>query len=164
MGCRSVRSVKLLICLTSFTARFMHIFCTLQCAFSAFTLLMHYLRVLVQFLNFHGQPGARLDADQSVHEGRKQRLRTSLLLRIIDWFLFGTPSRHSAALKSVWVDQTLNQPRWRAFITAVNTEWTGFTIYVSLYTLVVDAPSLGDLNIMTSLTDFPPVFSMCSQQ
>ena len=55
-----------------------------------------------------------------------------MALRIADLFLFGGPSKYLKTLRSVWVDHTVIQPRWRAFIDALNAEWAGFTIYVSL--------------------------------
>ena len=85
----------------------------------------------VQFLSFHGQPEARLDTDQSIYEFSGHRARTSILLHIINPVFFGTPSTYSEEIKRVWVDELVNLPRWRTFITTRTTEWTGFTIYVS---------------------------------
>ncbi|KAF9237043.1 hypothetical protein BU15DRAFT_76281 [Melanogaster broomeanus] len=87
----------------------------------------------VHFLNFHGQINARLDADQSIYETQDDRTRTSVILRIINPVLFGAPAVHLEDLRGVWVDRTVNQPRWKAFITNMNTQWAGFTIYVGLY-------------------------------
>ncbi|KAL4068826.1 hypothetical protein V8B97DRAFT_1872600, partial [Scleroderma yunnanense] len=110
----------------------------------------------VQFLNFHGQPGARLDVDQSVYESSKQRTQRSTVLRILDLFLFGAPSRYSKPLRSVWVDHTVVQPRWRAFMTALNTEWTGFTIY-STVMLAVDVSFLGAPGVNSGTESFQSI-------
>ena len=85
----------------------------------------------VQFLSFHGQPGARLDTDQSIYESPERRARISTLLRIINFVFFGASYTYSEEIKRVWVDELVNLPRWRAFITTRIAEWTSFTIYVS---------------------------------
>lgn len=95
----------------------------------------------VQFLSFHGQPEARLDTDQSIYESSGHRARTSILLHIINPVFFGTPSTYSEEIKRVWVDELVNLPRWRTFITTRTTEWTGFTIY-STVMLAVDVSLL----------------------
>lgn len=110
----------------------------------------------VHYLNFHGQPGARLDVDQSVYESPKQRARKSVALRIADPFLFGGPSKYLKTLQSVWVDHTVIQPRWRAFIGALNAEWAGFTIY-STVMLAVDVGLLGAPGVDQGKENFQPV-------
>ncbi|KAF9225141.1 hypothetical protein BS17DRAFT_580315 [Gyrodon lividus] len=91
----------------------------------------------VHFFNFHGQLGARLDVDQSIYETPQGRSRTSVVLRTVNWILFGAPAVHSQGLRRLWVDQTVNQPRWKAFVVNVSNEWAGFTIY-STVMLAVD--------------------------
>jgi hypothetical protein len=76
--------------------------------------------------------GARLDVDQSIYETAQERSRTSVVLRTVNLILFGAPAIHSEGLRRVWVDQTVNQPRWKAFVANVNNEWAGFTIYVGI--------------------------------
>ncbi|KAH7886377.1 hypothetical protein F5I97DRAFT_1274383 [Phlebopus sp. FC_14] len=83
----------------------------------------------IQFFNFHGQLGARLDVDQSVYETPQERARISLLLRIVNVLLFGAPVVHAKGLKGVWVDMTIVQRRWKAFVSNVTNEWAGFTVY-----------------------------------
>ncbi|KAF8836691.1 hypothetical protein BDN67DRAFT_936435 [Paxillus ammoniavirescens] len=95
----------------------------------------------VHFMNFHGQTNARLDADQPIHDTREERARTSVLLRVINPILFGAPAVHWEDLGRVWVDQTLNQPRWKAFIGNMISEWAGFTVF-STVMLAVDVSFL----------------------
>ncbi|KAF8836690.1 hypothetical protein BDN67DRAFT_1014475 [Paxillus ammoniavirescens] len=95
----------------------------------------------IHFFNFHGQMGARLDVDQSIYETAQERSRTSVVLRTVNLILFGAPAVHSEGLRRVWVDQTVNQPRWKAFVANVNNEWAGFTIY-STVMLAVDVSFL----------------------
>ncbi|KAI6139972.1 hypothetical protein BKA82DRAFT_774729 [Pisolithus tinctorius] len=96
----------------------------------------------IHFLNFHGQPCARLDVDHSIYYPRNHRLRTSLLLHVLSFLLFGAPWRYVETLRGVWVDETVNLPRWKAFVARVIDEWGGFTIY-STVMLAVDISLLG---------------------
>ncbi|KAH7885731.1 hypothetical protein F5I97DRAFT_1954424 [Phlebopus sp. FC_14] len=95
-----------------------------------------------KFINFYGQPGARLNADQSVYTtARKRRQAPSILIKVADVFMFGSPSTHAKELEKVWVDQSVNFPRWKGFIGRLSTEWGGFTIY-STVMLAVDVSFL----------------------
>ncbi|KAI5988840.1 hypothetical protein F5J12DRAFT_865135 [Pisolithus orientalis] len=96
----------------------------------------------IHFLNFHGQPCARLDVDHSIYYPRNHRLRTSFLLHLLSFLLFGAPWRYVETLRGVWVDETVNLPRWKAFVARVIDEWGGFTIY-STVMLAVDISLLG---------------------
>ncbi|KAF9244164.1 hypothetical protein BU15DRAFT_17603, partial [Melanogaster broomeanus] len=108
-----------------------------------------------KFVNFHGQPGARLNADQSVYTKlRGQEEAPSLLIKISDLLLFGGPSAYARELQRVWVDRTVNAPRWKGFISNLSSEWAGFTIY-STVMLAVDVsflaiPALGAGASMTT--------------
>ena len=85
----------------------------------------------MQFLSFHGQPGARLNTDRSIYESPESRARTSRLLRIANVVFFGAPLRYCKGIKRVWVDDHVNLARWRVFAATKIAEWTGITIYVS---------------------------------
>ncbi|KAF9237044.1 hypothetical protein BU15DRAFT_14813, partial [Melanogaster broomeanus] len=114
----------------------------------------------VHFFNFHGQLGARLDVDQSIYETARERSRTSVVLRIVNWIFFGAPAVHSEGLQRLWVDRTVNQPRWKAFVANVNNEWAGFTIY-STVMLAVDVSFLAVPGVETSSpTSNPPPVSV----
>ncbi|KAH7914537.1 hypothetical protein BJ138DRAFT_999925, partial [Hygrophoropsis aurantiaca] len=83
-----------------------------------------------KFVNFHGQIGARLDADQTVYFNDKGR--QSIVLKILSPLLFGAPDLHIKALKRNWVDQLVNYVRWKTFIETMNSEWKEFTLYATV--------------------------------
>ena len=83
-----------------------------------------------KFVNFCGQPGARLQADQSLY-GDLDAPRKSIILRVMNFVLFGSPDAKSKAVRRIWVDDTIVQPRWKNFIDKLNSEWNGYTIFVS---------------------------------
>ncbi|KAG2151269.1 uncharacterized protein EDB93DRAFT_308884 [Suillus bovinus] len=89
-----------------------------------------------KFVNFCGQPGARLDVDQSLY-GEHDIRSKNIVLRIMNVILFGSPVAHSKAIHRIWVDETMVQPRWNDFIDRLTTEWNGYTIF-STVMLAVD--------------------------
>ncbi|KAG2344560.1 hypothetical protein BDR05DRAFT_947258 [Suillus weaverae] len=89
-----------------------------------------------KFVNFCGQPGARLNADQSLY-GDLNTCSDNILLRVMNIVLFGSPNAHHKALQKIWVDSTIVQPRWKNFINRLNSEWNGYTIF-STVMLAVD--------------------------
>ncbi|KIJ08402.1 hypothetical protein PAXINDRAFT_172933 [Paxillus involutus ATCC 200175] len=106
-----------------------------------------------KFVNFYGQLGARLNADQSVYADQHEN-RAPRLFDVVDIFLFGSASAHFRALNGVWVDHTVNFPRWKGFINKLLAEWNSFTIY-STVMLAVDVsflaiPALQDTSKDTS--------------
>ncbi|KAG2034176.1 hypothetical protein BDR03DRAFT_1013654 [Suillus americanus] len=89
-----------------------------------------------KFANFCGQPGARLNADQSLYDDSIPRPK-SILFRVMNVILFGSPDAQSKALRKIWVDYTIVQRRWKNFINRLNNEWNGYTIF-STVMLAVD--------------------------
>ena len=82
-----------------------------------------------QFLNFHGQPCARLNADTPlfwqpiwVH---------SKVFKIINISLFGLPKEYAVRLHRVWIDGIVIRPRWKSFINRLTTELGRCTLLVS---------------------------------
>ncbi|KAG1733752.1 hypothetical protein EDB19DRAFT_1911469 [Suillus lakei] len=107
-----------------------------------------------KFVNFCGQPGARLDADQSLYGDSIHRPK-SVLFRVMNIVLFGSPDAHSKALHKIWVDYTIVQRRWKNFINRLNSEWNGYTIF-STVMLAVDisflaVPSVQESKALVSL-------------
>jgi hypothetical protein len=51
--------------------------------------------------------------------------------------LFGAPESHMNELKRVWVDRSINSPRWKSFNNKLISEWSGITIYVRTMILAV---------------------------
>ncbi|KAI6025443.1 hypothetical protein EDC04DRAFT_2723065 [Pisolithus marmoratus] len=84
-----------------------------------------------KFINFGGQPCARLNADQSIYASRHHLSRsgTSLLIRIFDLLLFQSASVHLEELREMWVDQIVHYPRWQKYIAKLTSEWARFTIF-----------------------------------
>jgi hypothetical protein len=93
--------------------------------------LLHYTKLVNnQFLNFHGQPGARLNLHQSVYgENRKPRSR---LMHFLSLLLFSAPDVHLQALDRIWVDYIAKINLWEEFIRKLNAEWQEFVIIVGL--------------------------------
>ena len=83
----------------------------------------------MKFLNFHGQPEARLNRDQSVH-GTRTNQRT-WLIKTISIFLFSAPDVHLETLQKMWVDNLMHKAVWEASLQKINDEWREFTLYVS---------------------------------
>ncbi|OAX32741.1 hypothetical protein K503DRAFT_869980 [Rhizopogon vinicolor AM-OR11-026] len=84
--------------------------------------------VQAQFVNFCGQRGARLDADQSLYNSDNEK-DISILLRILNVVLFNSPKLHLESLRKVWVDETVVKPRWNKFMDQLNSEWNSFTVF-----------------------------------
>ncbi|KAG2122191.1 hypothetical protein BD769DRAFT_1746788 [Suillus cothurnatus] len=85
-------------------------------------------KVKAKFFNFCGQPGARLDSDQTIYF--KDHDHQSLLFIIASLLLFGAPHTHQEdlKLKKIWVDRIINHVLWNQFIGKLNDEWTGLAL------------------------------------
>ncbi|KAH0831363.1 hypothetical protein J3R83DRAFT_14026 [Lanmaoa asiatica] len=83
-----------------------------------------------QFLNFCGQPCARLNADTPLFGQQTWNRRT--VFQIVNILLFGSPNEHAVRLQRVWVDGIIILPRWKDFINRLTTELGRYTIFVSL--------------------------------
>ncbi|KAG0699793.1 hypothetical protein DFH29DRAFT_1001648 [Suillus ampliporus] len=103
------------------------------------------------FVNFCGQPGARLNADQSLYGDSSPHLK-KILFRVMNIVLFGSPDAYSKAIHNVWVDYTIVQRRWKNFINRLNSEWNGYTIF-STVMLAVDISFFAVQSVQTQ----PPV-------
>ena len=83
-----------------------------------------------QFLNFFGQPCARLNADTPLFGQQKWNRR--IAFKAVNLFLFGSPNEHALRLQRVWVDGMIIQPRWKDFINRLKEELGRYTIFVSV--------------------------------
>jgi hypothetical protein len=83
-----------------------------------------------QFLNFCGQPCARLNADTPLFGQQSWNRRAEF--KAVNFFLFGSPNEHAVRLQRVWVDGIIIQPRWKDFINRLKEELGRYTIFVSL--------------------------------
>ena len=80
-----------------------------------------------KFLNFYGQPEARLNRDQSVH-GTWTNQRT-LFIKTLSIFLFSAPDVHLRTLQKMWVDGIMHKAVWEASLKNLNGEWREFISY-----------------------------------
>lgn len=89
-----------------------------------------------RFSNFYGEIGARLGTDHTVY-AEDNYLDRRPIVKLFNLVLFGSPSSHVRKIDSVWVDQSVNRPRWKMFMNGLTTEWSGLAIY-STVMLAVD--------------------------
>ncbi|TCD59975.1 hypothetical protein EIP91_010954 [Steccherinum ochraceum] len=82
---------------------------------------LHLLFVHPRFLNYHGERGARLERNQSVH-GSTKRPRT-FFIALIAPLLLNVPYFHLYSLEKVWVDETITHLPWRKFTQELKVEW-----------------------------------------
>ncbi|KAG5635306.1 hypothetical protein H0H81_011766 [Sphagnurus paluster] len=80
-----------------------------------------------RFYNFHGQPCARLERDQSVYE-QTQNKRSWLIVSLSP-ILFFAPEVHLRALEKVWIDGITRTVLWKEFVGKLYDEWQEFTLY-----------------------------------
>lgn len=89
-----------------------------------------------RFSNFYGEIGARLGTDHTVY-AEDSYLEKRPLVKLFNLVMFGSPSSHVRKIDSVWVDQSVNRPRWKTFMNGLTNEWSGLAIY-STVMLAVD--------------------------
>ena len=84
-----------------------------------------------KFLNFYGQPEARLNRDQSVHSTRTNQ--RTWFIKTFSIFLFSAPDVHLRKLQEIYVDGIVNKAVWNDSLRKVNEEWREFILYVCSY-------------------------------
>jgi len=84
-----------------------------------------------QFLNFHGQYGARLSRSQSIYRGNKRHPRT-WFIKALSPALFASPNVHLNALEDLWVDRLTLKARCVEFFAKLNTEWGEHIVHASI--------------------------------
>ncbi|KAJ6595722.1 hypothetical protein DFH09DRAFT_145749 [Mycena vulgaris] len=87
------------------------------------------LFVRARVYNFHGQPGARLDIDQTVYGTRHKR---TLLINLFNFLLFSAPSFNLTTLQSISLDGLVWNQSWDVFAARVQEEWKEFTLYATV--------------------------------
>lgn len=85
--------------------------------------------------NFYGEIGTRL-GDHTIYADDNSTEKRPIV-KLFNFFLFGSPSTHVRQIDSVWVDQSVNRPRWKMFMNRLTSEWSGLAIY-STVMLAVD--------------------------
>jgi hypothetical protein len=81
-------------------------------------------------VNFCGQPGARLDVDKSLY-GESKDYSKKIIFRVMNVVLFGSPDGQSKAFHKILVDGMIVDSRWKQYMDKLNSDWNGYTIFVS---------------------------------
>lgn len=83
-----------------------------------------------QYLNYHGQQGARLSRDQTVHgDSYEER---SMMMKCLAPLLFNAPYEHIQSLHKLYVDSIVNQLDWRTFVQKLNAEMQDFNLLATV--------------------------------
>ncbi|KAG2746468.1 hypothetical protein P692DRAFT_20807432 [Suillus brevipes Sb2] len=105
----------------------------------------------VKFINFCGQPGARLDADQPLYQSYSEDKPKPILIRVLNVALFNSPNFYSQFIDKVWVDKTLVRPMLKDFVSQFTSEWNTVIVFSTVMLAVnisfltvpgVDDPSI----------------------
>lgn len=127
-------------------ARFMRLFCEFRLVVRGLHLPITLLGN-AKFVNFYGQPGARLNVDQSLY-GESDVSSKTILFPVMNVILFGSPDDQSSAFHKILVDRDIIEARWRQYIDRLNSDWNGSTIY-STVMLAVDISFLSVSSVQT---------------
>ena len=100
--------------------------------FTQFTWYLTCFKGHLKYLNFYGQPEARLNRDQSVYGDRTNR--RTWFIKSISILLFLAPDFHLKNLQKMWVDKIMHQSVWEGSLKKVTDEWREFILYVSYET------------------------------
>ncbi|KAG1752371.1 uncharacterized protein EDB91DRAFT_512302 [Suillus paluster] len=117
-----------------------------------------------RFFNFGGLTEARLNADQFVYVKKKRGKLIVVLSWAINVALFGAPRSHMNEIRRVWVDRSLNSPRWKKFNNKLSNEWSGITMYstvmmaVDVSFLAVPSVSLQNSGSVTVISTYISLF------
>ncbi|KAJ7126106.1 hypothetical protein C8R44DRAFT_874479 [Mycena epipterygia] len=87
------------------------------------------LFVRARVYNFHGEPAARLNVDQSVYATVRKR---TWLIKLLGPLLFYAPNFHLVGLHTIYTDGLIRHRGWSEFITRLNGEWQEFTLYATV--------------------------------
>ncbi|KAJ6452222.1 hypothetical protein C8R45DRAFT_1113096 [Mycena sanguinolenta] len=79
-----------------------------------------YLFALSRVYNFHGEPGARLNIDQSIHATVQKR---TMLMRLLSPLLFYALHSQLLGLDSVITDGIVHFSGWEPFVKGLHSEW-----------------------------------------
>jgi hypothetical protein len=113
------------------TGRLMHTFCELLNQASITNVLI-FSSGRNQYLNFHGQPCARLSVDQTV---RGWSYKPSIYMTIFAPLLCMAPVAHVRSLHTSFVDDLASTSEWKIFITRLNGQLQNLNLLVSQISL-----------------------------
>ncbi|KAJ7185533.1 hypothetical protein C8R46DRAFT_1060901 [Mycena filopes] len=95
-----------------------------------------------RILQFCGEPGARLNSNQSVYGRKRQK---TFFIKLLAPLLLNAPSHHFQDLDSTFTDNIIRQREWSEFLDKLSQEWGHFT----LYSTVVLTANVGFLAIQS---------------
>ncbi|KAF9235820.1 hypothetical protein BU15DRAFT_50927, partial [Melanogaster broomeanus] len=73
-------------------------------------------------------------------------------LKCVDIALLGAPTAHLRSIRKIWVDELIDESRWQTYISGLNAEWKGFTLY-STVVLAVDISFLAVPGVLADSED-----------
>ncbi|KAJ7252375.1 hypothetical protein B0H12DRAFT_617626 [Mycena haematopus] len=79
--------------------------------------------------NFHGQPGVRLNMDQSVHSTVQKR---TMFIKMLNLLLFYAPDFQLSVLHKTNIDRLIHPRMWPTFLTGRKSEWQEFILYATV--------------------------------
>ncbi|KAK0437173.1 hypothetical protein EV421DRAFT_1977793, partial [Armillaria borealis] len=106
-----------------------------------------------RFLNFYGEPAARLERGTSIYDKNKV-YKCSFLFHILNCLLFAAPCTHLREIESILSDGLLSQVVWRDFIDKICKDWAHLTLY-STVLINVDVAFLSIQSVDTGPTSSP---------
>jgi hypothetical protein len=83
-----------------------------------------------RFINFAGQPCAKLTREQAIYT--VPRRRRSLRIRLISPILFYAPDSDLIDLETAWIDEIVNPVSWKALISDLSDEWKEAVLYATV--------------------------------
>ncbi|KAJ3975702.1 hypothetical protein EV361DRAFT_945956 [Lentinula raphanica] len=89
-----------------------------------------YIFSRLRFLHFYGQPAARLDRDQSIHD-KADRLqnRRPWWMKCFSPALFSAPDMYYRIFSNLWVDNLVHEAAWAEFVNQMNAEWEQIILF-----------------------------------
>ncbi|KIK41287.1 hypothetical protein CY34DRAFT_85691 [Suillus luteus UH-Slu-Lm8-n1] len=90
---------------------------------------MRFNPIRVKFINFCGQPGARLDSNQRLYDSYGENKSKPILIRILNVALFNSPRIYSESIEGVLVDDSLVIPMWKNFIDQITSKWNSVLLF-----------------------------------
>lgn len=92
-----------------------------------------------KYINYHGQKGARLAANQPIYG--KPEFPRSWRFRLLSPLLFYAPRMHLEQLEKIWVDQVIHYVLWQKAIDKLQEEWENLSLTTTVM-LTVDVSFL----------------------
>ncbi|EIW78521.1 hypothetical protein CONPUDRAFT_91912 [Coniophora puteana RWD-64-598 SS2] len=82
-----------------------------------------------QYLNFHGQPCARLNSNDSVYGWK---YKPSLWMKVGSWLLLRAPESHVSALHDICTDGIASKHTWSDFVAGLNAQLQDFNLLATV--------------------------------